>query len=1088
MSFVVALCVGCASICYGDVPELFRVWGKRGPEFAPVPEGWEEESLPTEEAYTPSAEERQLAFLLFVKNYAETVSPLYAPSADEIATELHTFATRGEYEPLTFFVYALNTIREVRVRVSPLARSGCSIPADHIDLRWVRPVRQVSNKARKLYRRIPFLLEKKEKVSVHKGENAQFWLTMKVPEQVRAGVYEATVKVSADGRTAQLPLRLLVLPFKLPKPWARMEMSFTPGRAKTDQVLRKNLIDLREHNITDFQNITGVSIVSRDRKFGEDDIQATVRGAERIMRIYNQVYGRYPSRFGFGIGFQIIYYWDHSRNWFNFWPYLTEEKNPEEVEDEAERLIYEQDRKMKEDFLKAGRLMLDMAKRKGWGESWAYIIDEPGGNPNMPHAIYWNTFIKKNIPEIKTHVCIGGGMALGIDEIGQLAPCIDHFYLNRFSREIYDSLIRNRKKEYGIYNGGSGVSVGGFQRDRFFYGFYAFRAEAREVLQWVYQFGQPWKEPFRGNHGYSYPTSDGPLPSVGFECIREGIDDYRYVQLLWSMITAGESSSDPQVGKAVKEARKELEWLMEETTFRFQAIYGREPAPPPAELQRRRWMVASRILDLSRFIKPETVKTVPTPPPTTWKEKRSREPEFDFGGSSDTVGVLVWASWKRPAGKPKLNLTLEAGRTYRFSAWVKSLNNQLPELVVKAGGGELKTKVLPPGSEEGWTRLATIIEVKKPARLSYICVRVVGARSTVWVDDISFAEVKKAKDEYTEVREFVTRGDFEGVGEQAWGPWVFETWKGKAGKPSIDSTVAHSGKQSIKLTNQPGGPKGDFEGVGERAWGPWSFESWKGRGTASLDTRHSHTGKQSVRLELVKNAGRDQPAVGVLLWASWRRPKGKPRLDMFLEAGERYMLSAWVRSQSGYLPSLRIATKGGKVKSKTQVSRRVGDWVELRHIVDVSAPARVSYVCVWVQGAPLTLWIDDIRFGRLAKPPAELVMKRQLFSGDDKRAELSLKMHSEPELIEVSFEKAGAGMLRTLSFSPQVKRVTFAKTEGVEVSALVRSDVFDLSFVPRLFPPGRYNIVIRLRGIKTPPFRCSFLRIRGPFETATTQP
>ena len=909
LSLSFATCLSLATLS-AEPPELFNTWAKTGPEFPAVPEGWQEElPLRVGAALQTSEEERELGFVVFSRDYAAPVGPRYSPTAAERVSEIRAFATQGEYEPLTFGVHALDSIKGLSLQVGVFRSAGKAIPAEQIDVRWVRCVRQVTNKKQKLYRQLPFLLESRSAVPLAQGTNAQAWITVKVPEDTAPGVYEAEGQLTADGRTRSLNLKLRVLPFVLPVPMAEIAMSVRG--TKDDNAARQNLIDLREHGIRGSQTIASAHVASRDRKFGPDDVEATVRGAERSMRLYREVFGSAPERFKFGIGHQIIYYWNHEKFWFSFWPYQRGEEQAEDPEDEAEQLVHEEARRTKEDFVKAGKLMADLAHKNNWGEPWAYVIDEPGGHGHIADAVYWNSYLKKAVPGTKTHVCIGGGIAQGMDEIGQLTPAIDFFLLNRFSTTVYQSLVKHQRADaYGIYNGGSSAEkISAFVRDRFFFGLYGFRTGAREIMQWVYQFGKPFEEPFRGNHGYSYQTPEGPLPSIALQCVREGVDDYRYVQLLWSMVAAAGKSADAGAKAAAEKATAELRDLMRRTGLSYQAVYARKPPPAPAELSNCRWLLASQILSLSKHVKIESTPPAQPPAPVHWPEDETRVP------------LLL--------------------------------------------GDEIV-------------------------------------------------------------------------------------------------------------------PKGDFEGPDDKAWGPWAVQVWGGKGDSALDGSQSHSGKQCVKISNTDPGGPEKPAISVLVWASWRMPKGKPSINMILEAGHSYMLSAWVRGEGGFLPTLRIAAKGGKVKTRTELGDKKDGWQELKLIAEVQKSAQVGYLCVWVMGSPATVWVDDLSFREIREPSLELQMRRHLFTDADRSASIELKANEESADVEISITDSTTGKSRALRF-PTTRRYLVSEEAGMRAETVVTGREFTVTFDPGSYPVGEHTVKARLLGTDAPELQARFRRIAGPF-------
>jgi hypothetical protein len=141
--------------------------------------------------------------------------------------------------------------------------------------------------------------------------------------------------------------------------------------------------------------------------------------------------------------------------------------------------------------------------------------------------------------------------------------------------EIARSLVA-LGRPYGIYNGAGPTAAGA----RFFFGFYGWKTGASQIGPWVYSFGE---SVFTGNglrqedEGYVYHASDGPLPSVMWEAVREVVDDYRYVHLLWRMIGAVQTSEKPGARLAAAEAERALTRILSQIGWGFQAMESGDP-------------------------------------------------------------------------------------------------------------------------------------------------------------------------------------------------------------------------------------------------------------------------------------------------------------------------------------------------------------------------------------------------------------------------------------------------------------------------------------------------------------------------------
>ena len=756
-------------------PEQFQVWGSAGPELPPVPQGWTEVRGTPDgpAALAPTPDEARRGYAVFARDPLVEVSPYSLPFPSERATELKAFAAQGEYEPLSFCIHALDALSEVSVEVSELrsAKDG-AIPSDHVDVRVVRCIRVPVDAKAKTYRLQPFVIEKRKTFSVPQGRTAQVWLTLKVPEKAEGGAYSGTLTIRAAGREATpLKLSVQVLPFALP-PAPIEEAMYYGHTPASDEMLLKELTDQREHGLNSFESAVGVQIKSRDRKFGEDDVEATRAHCQRMMDATKKVFGGWRFPVTFEVGHQIAYYWDQGKNWFVHWPHSPE---------------------IESDFYKAIDVVRDLAKAEGWPPLRAYAMDEAGAHNLLDEAVYLYGLIRKRYPDITTWTDIGGGIAMGHDEIGQLSKVVDIFSTNRFTPEIAQTLLA-RKKPYGVYNGAGHLPAGA----RYFFGFYGFKTGASQIAQWVYHFGDA---AFKGNgfrqedEGYVYSAPDGPLPSLYWEAVREGVDDYRYVHLLRLLIAAATASdrsdrSDASdTKKAATEAERALAQVLGQIGWGFQALATSERTLPPHPSTLRKWRraLASEIARLQGLVgRSPAALVVPTASPfdLPWAEPAKEEAKFGpellppsgfekdmkpwrveawngkgkgeldpaehhggkqsvrievpAGSGNQAVTILVWPSW----GGSKVNVALEGGRTYEFSAWVKSKDRSVPpsmRLSLPAGAAKSTRDGQDKPTPDGWQRVWTRAELNFPIAPTYLGVWVQGP-GTVWVDDLSLRE------------------------------------------------------------------------------------------------------------------------------------------------------------------------------------------------------------------------------------------------------------------------------------------------------------------------------------------------------------
>ena len=162
-------------------------------------------------------------------------------------------------------------------------------------------------------------------------------------------------------------------------------------------MLLKQLVDLREHGCNGIEPAMSVVVKSRDRDYGEDDVAATRMECKRLMDAEKKVFG--PRRFHvtLELGHEIAYYWDHQKNWFSFWPHS---------------------RKIDQDMLRTADVVRRMAKAEGWPPLRVLRWMRRALHNLLDEAAYYYGLLKKERPELMTWTDIGGGMAMGLDEIG----------------------------------------------------------------------------------------------------------------------------------------------------------------------------------------------------------------------------------------------------------------------------------------------------------------------------------------------------------------------------------------------------------------------------------------------------------------------------------------------------------------------------------------------------------------------------------------------------------------------------------------------------------------------------------------------
>jgi len=264
---------------------------------------------------------------------------------------LRIIATPGEFEPASFLVEAKADIEKFEIKTSALkGESGATIPADAINVRVVKAWYQAGTAWHSYFgdptRRelVPELLlhddslvkvdrEKQENslrvgdayqwisypaekapdgyfnyltepvadapkllpVAIPQGENRQFLVTVKVPDDAKAEIYSGYLEFAENGKPAgNLKLQVKVLPFKLPTPmtYYNLENEYLVTIYATDvldagrrrnlepektQALQKRIYrNLLDHNV---RNIKAVMDINNrpDRDQAREDVRTELR-------------------------------------------------------------------------------------------------------------------------------------------------------------------------------------------------------------------------------------------------------------------------------------------------------------------------------------------------------------------------------------------------------------------------------------------------------------------------------------------------------------------------------------------------------------------------------------------------------------------------------------------------------------------------------------------------------------------------------------------------------------------------------------------------------------------------------------------
>ena len=506
----------------------------------------------------PTAAEIAQGCILFSRPITQPVYRNTRPLPWEAMTSLATFATQGEYEPLTFSVYPLRDMRNFRVLVSDLASNDETIGKANVDLRLVTywNMRYPMYTTQGTFREQPELLERVTVNSFAKGECQRYWLTIKVPPNAKPGMYQGHVTLFDDNASKALrfPIRVRVLGYRLIKDPNKHFSSFhLPTHHMytkyTGDLLNKAIAaDLENMQRYGFDTIPFVYVKARRSPDGDEfyfdartklvvrkAIALGLKGPITICGGLNHFCKRYVPGGTFGAHFKVSKY-------------------------PADDKIYTA-------LETAVRKFKLACQKEGYPELIYLLVDEPRQRSAE--------FCAKLFAAVRR-----GGMKTVVTNDPTSAYA--HFYRDHDSLDAwwsqafampYEKIVADTRYDYWCYpNHNAGeikdrvvMQKGG----RMTYGYGFWRSGYTRMVPWAWRWFPGGKNNGKQFDYLMHPRQSGTgnrldekahfIPAVYWECFREGYDDGRYLYTLQQAMAERRDSTDPNCQEWIRKGQKLLD-------------------------------------------------------------------------------------------------------------------------------------------------------------------------------------------------------------------------------------------------------------------------------------------------------------------------------------------------------------------------------------------------------------------------------------------------------------------------------------------------------------------------------------------------
>lgn len=499
--------------------------------FKRVPPNGQKDAQGAIPAFQPTKTEIQKGYALFSRDWMQDVVVNAVPRREEVTQKVSVFASAGEEEPIVFSLYPLRDRGQVKIAATDLVGPAGRIPASAIRLGVVSHRLSRVTMEGTVYTISPRFIMPRNSAEIRKGVTTTFWLTLVAPKPVKAGTYQGKVTLTfADGKmdTVNVAARLFATPLDeldvpagpwgctIDLPWYREDLG-----DYHQAMYRKCLAKMREYGCTSFSGIPTLRI--RGWKEGKPDIdftQADQEMADAKAAGFKMIVVNYNGGIG---GFNNYFKDDGAMRAAGFNNYV--------------------------EYLKAVLGAVDAhAQAAGWLPVGYNLCDEPIGDAiarAAENAKAWREAAPATL------------FTTGATSIESPTPDNPHLPLVKALKianlnghdEGAIKAIHDAGSDWAFYNGGN----------RWTFGTYMYKCAKQYGMKfrlswhWNASAGDPFYALDCREDDYSWcvanPNGD-LIPSLTFEReIREGIDDYRYMETLARLVKAHPGSPAAAAGQ-----------------------------------------------------------------------------------------------------------------------------------------------------------------------------------------------------------------------------------------------------------------------------------------------------------------------------------------------------------------------------------------------------------------------------------------------------------------------------------------------------------------------------------------------------------
>jgi hypothetical protein len=518
-------------------------------------------------AALPSASRSSNIAIPFVFPVFKVTDYTTIPAAKSVNQPVKITACRGEYEPASLHLLALEDLKNVSLKVEDLHSGKHILRSKAIDVKLVKNWFQAGidslvgqsavfvpellltddsiitpdyEKQRDTFNFDlavgPEMPAKLKPFDIPAFTNRQWWLLAHIPENQAPGFYKGKLTITANGKLlSKVPFQVTVLPEKLEETDGLFSMyyysKYTMGKdPRKDANYELELSMCKRYGMSSLYILEGGSV-----KTVGDKLQVDASEVRKALEL-RMKYGLTGDTQYMGYHWYVPVDGVADRIWLMNSEQLAKKDDPTI---QAFLAYCREIEKIREELKFPGRIDI-------------YTHDEPGYDPTgnrMAESRMLNDYVhslgltvaqaitrdgaRKLGNNLDLPILSDEGLMLGERKAPEGMPTPQHYY-HPLENPISDRLLTGLATWYNGYRGAAP---------------YAFA----DGGGW-----DDWKNPTYRPENYAYSGKNGPIPTIQFEGYREGVDDYKYLEMINRRVIALEGMKLTKLQNKVFAEAKQL--------------------------------------------------------------------------------------------------------------------------------------------------------------------------------------------------------------------------------------------------------------------------------------------------------------------------------------------------------------------------------------------------------------------------------------------------------------------------------------------------------------------------------------------------